>query len=162
MKSRAAHLIKMLNLQPHPEGGYFREIFRSAQSVQPDDGRGGRSAVTTTYFLLDAGSVSRWHRVQSDEVWHYYEGDTLELFRIDEDMTEYHRRLLGPVDDNAEPVQIVPAGCWQAARSTGIYTLVGCTVGPGFDYADFVLISDRPEEETAIRNRFSHLGTDFL
>ena len=162
MTSRAAHLIKTLNLQPHPEGGYFREVFRSAKNVRPEDERGSRSALTTIYFLLDAGSASRWHRVQSDEIWHYYEGDTLELFRIDKDMTEYHRCLLGPMDDNAEPVQIVPAGCWQAARSSGDYTLVGCTVGPGFDYADFVLISDRPEEEATIRRRFSHLGTDFL
>jgi len=162
MNSRAAHLIKTLKLQPHPEGGYFREVFRSAQNVQPDDGRGSRSAVTTIYFLLDAESASRWHRVQSDEVWHYYEGDALELFWIDEDMTEYYRRLIGAVDDNAEPVQIVPTGCWQAARSTGDYTLVGCTVGPGFDYADFVLISDCPNDEAAIRRRLSQLGTDFL
>ncbi len=162
MKSRAEHLINLLNLQPHPEGGYFREVFRSSHHVRPEDGRGSKSAVTTIYFLLEAGKVSRWHQVQSDEVWHYYEGDALELFWIDGHMKEYHRGLLGPVDDNAEPVQIVPAGCWQAARTCGTYTLVGCTVGPGFDYADFVLISDCPEEEAAIRHRFSELPMDFF
>ena len=83
MHARAAELIAQLSLQPHPEGGYYREVFRSAGVVTPADGRGARAALTTIYFLLPAGAASRWHRVTSDEVWHFYEGDPIELLELD-------------------------------------------------------------------------------
>src|SRR5215510_13188986 len=83
MHKRARDLINELGLQPHPEGGYFREIFRSGQKVQPLDERSERSALTTIYFLLIKGQYGRWHRVASDETWHFYEGDPLELYWID-------------------------------------------------------------------------------
>jgi uncharacterized protein len=138
MHARALELIELLGLSPHPEGGYFREVFRSTELVVPADHREARSALTTIYFLLPAGAYSRWHRVLSDEVWHFYEGAPLELLCDDA------RWILGPVGPNQSPVQIVPAGAWQAARSLGEYTLVGCTVSPGFDFADFTLRDGNP------------------
>lgn len=138
MSPRALALIETLGLLPHPEGGYYREVFRSAETVQPMDSRPERAALTTIYFLLPAGAYSRWHVVRSDEVWHFYEGAPLELLCGDE------RLLLGPVAPGQAPVQIVPAGVWQAARSQGEYTLVGCTVAPGFDFSDFSLREGDP------------------
>jgi uncharacterized protein len=138
MDPRATELIATLNLLPHPEGGYFREVYRSEATVIPDDGRPPRAALTTIYFLLPAGAYSRWHKVLSDEVWHFYEGAPLEL------LCESQRWILGPVGPGQSPVHTVPAGAWQAARSRGVYTLVGCTVGPGFDFADFTLRDGNP------------------
>jgi predicted cupin superfamily sugar epimerase len=142
MHARAAELIDTLELTPHPEGGYYRELFRSGSAVAPLDGRGSRPALTTIYFLLPAGQHSAWHRVQSDEVWHHYEGSPLELLLMPASEPIVERGLLGPCDGAQAPVRWVPAGWWQAARSLGAYTLVGCTVGPGFEYADFELLAD--------------------
>ncbi|HEV2126007.1 MAG TPA: cupin domain-containing protein [Chloroflexota bacterium] len=153
MHSRAAHLISSLALAPHPEGGYFREVYRSAARVQPLDARAGRAALTTIYFLLGAGEVSRWHRVASDEVWHYYEGDALELLTADSHFDRLTHHVLRPVGEGVQPVHVVPANAWQAARSTGAYTLVGCTVGPGFEFADFQLLRELPAEVEAMRQR---------
>jgi hypothetical protein len=158
MHPRASELIELLDLKPHPEGGFFREVFRSPLRVHPNDARGERAAITTIYFLLVDGGHSRWHRVSSDEIWHHYEGDALELFWIDETKTRCNQYLLGSVGEGRSPVQVVPAGCWQAARTTGAYTLVGCTVGPGFEYEDFTLLLERPDEEAEIRRRFPELG----
>ena len=156
--TRAAELIEGLGLAPHPEGGYFREVYRSAARVHPLDGRPDRLALTTIYFLLVAGQVSRWHRVASDEVWHYYEGDPLELVVGDAGFDNVSRRLLGPVGDNREPVRVVMAGDWQAARPMGPYTLVGCTVGPGFEFADFEMLDSLPEGAAALRRRHPELA----
>lgn len=146
MDPRAAQLIADLELAPHPEGGYYRQVHRSASTVQPDDGRGERAALTTIYFLLPAGEVSRWHVVTSDEVWHYYEGAPLELLTADGGFTRVARHQLGPPADGQRPVHVVAAHDWQAARSTGTYTLVGCTVGPGFEFGDFTLLAERPAD----------------
>ena len=151
MHPRAAQLITTLALSPHPEGGYFRELHRSALVVDPWDDRPERAALTTIYFLLTSGQVSRWHRVASDEVWHFLEGDPLELHEADPAFARVVTRILGPLGDAVEPVHVVEAGRWQAARSTGEYTLVGCTVGPGFDFADFELLSDLPREAESLR-----------
>lgn len=137
MDPRARQLIAELELQPHPEGGYYRELFRSAARVQPTDARPVRAALTTIYFLLTAGAHSRWHRVASDEVWHLYEGGELELLIADEQLSDVRRVVLGKASQGVGPVFVVPAGWWQAARSLGSYTLVGCTVGPGFEFDDF-------------------------
>ena len=139
--ARADDLIAALSLQPHPEGGWYAEVFRSASTVMPGDGRGARAGLTAIYFLLTAGQVSRLHRVRSDEAWHYYEGDPLELRVSPGDWLAAERQVLGPLNSGATPVHVVPAGWWQGARPLGAYTLVGCTVGPGFDFADFELLN---------------------
>ena len=155
MTSRADTLIATLELTVHPEGGYFGELFRSAALVQPEDRRGRRPALTTIYFLLPSGAVSRWHRVSSDEVWHFYEGAPLDLWTSDPHGRDVTRHRLGPLDTAQQPVHTVPAGWWQAARSTGAYTLMGCTVGPGFDFADFTLAADDPGAAAALRHHSS-------
>lgn len=142
---RADELIRELELSPHPEGGHFREVFRSPRHVRPADGRPDRSALTVIYFLLRQGEVSRWHRVASDEAWSWLEGDPLELFVAADPALPGAPQRLGPVQGDARPVAVVPAGEWQAARSTGPYTLVTCMVGPGFDFADFQMIPTAPE-----------------
>jgi uncharacterized protein len=129
--SEADRLIALLDLAPHPEGGHFRETFRDLAAGRDGDGRGHSTAI---YFLLKAGEVSRWHRVDAAEIWHFYRGAPLEL-RIGK-----QRYVLGPNIDEAQVPQIVvPANAWQAAMSLGDYTLVGCTVAPGFDFAHFEL-----------------------
>ena len=150
MSPRAAHLVETLGLQPHPEGGHYREIFRSPQAVRPADGRGERSALTVIHFLLTEGEVSRWHRVASDEAWHVVEGAPLALLVADDGFAAVETHQLG---GEGPPAHVVPAGAWQAARSLGAYTLVGCTVGPGFDFADFELIDARPDLADAARQR---------
>jgi len=158
MDARASRLIEHLGLAPHPEGGYYRQIYRSPTSVQPADSRPVRPSLTTIYFLLANGDVSRWHRVASDEVWHYYEGDPLELVDADGDFLEITRHVLGRVEEVREPVRVIPAGHWQAARSTGAYTLVGCTVAPGFDFADFEMLDQRPDAAEALRRQHPDLA----
>jgi len=140
MHPRVAALIAKFSLEPHPEGGYYREIFRSADLVTPADGRGPRAALTTIYFLLPAGIISRWHRVTSDEVWHLYEGGPLEVVTVDPACQTVSRHKLEP----HAPVCTVAASHWQAARTLGDYALVGCTVGPGFDFADFTILANDP------------------
>ena len=127
----ADEIIARLGLQPHPEGGHFRETFRS-----PD---AGRSASTAIFFLLKAGERSHWHRVDADEVWHHYAGAPLELSMSDDGRAVRHRRLGSDFDLGETPQIVVLRGVWQAARSLGSWTLVGCTVAPGFDFAGFEL-----------------------
>jgi len=150
-------LARVLGLTPHPEGGYFREVFRSGLEVHPVDGRGPRAALTTIEFLLARGDVSRWHQVDSDEVWHFYEGSSLELWTAPPDWATVACHRLGPLGAGAARHRTVTAGWWQAARTAGEYSLVGCTVGPGFDFADFRLAADLPE--VAARVRASHPET---
>jgi uncharacterized protein len=151
-------LISSLGLTPHPEGGHFREVFRSDARVQPLDERSDRPALTTIYFLLARGEVSRWHRVASDEAWHYYEGEPLELFVMDPAFDQLTRTVLGPRGDGLTAVHVVPQNFWQAARSTGSYTLVGCTVGPGFDFEDFSMLRDLPRKAERLAERFPDLA----
>ncbi|QTD57761.1 cupin domain-containing protein [Parasphingorhabdus cellanae] len=125
----AADIIKHFEMKPHPEGGHFVETFR-------DD------ASTAIYFLLEAGEYSHWHRVHgSAELWHHYAGDPLELV-LSSDGEERKAYNLGLRFERGErPMIVVPAGCWQMARSLGAWTLVGCTVAPGFDFKNFEMAS---------------------
>jgi uncharacterized protein len=140
MSTRIEELVRDLGLAPHPEGGYFTEIFRSDRAVM--GGGGERSALTVIYFLLTGDSFSRWHRVTSDEVWHFCEGDPLVLAQFD-GASDVQEHRLGPGVERA--LNVVPGGAWQTARTTGAYTLASCTVGPGFDFADFALMADHPD-----------------
>jgi uncharacterized protein len=151
VSDRASTLVSALRLSLHPEGGFYGELYRSSTQVEPADGRGSRPALTTIYFLLPAGAVSCWHRVQSDEVWHFYEGSPLDLWMAPPDLGVVTLNRLGPLSEGQQPVLTVPAGWWQAARSTGAYTLVGCTVAPGFDFQDFALARDQPAARAAFQ-----------
>ena len=154
MNPRATELIALLDLEPHPEGGYFREIYRSATTVVPLDDRNQRAAITTIFFLLTGDTVNRWHRVRSDEVWHLYEGGPVEVLDLDLAGTNLHRHQLAPVSSDARPTCVIPAGHWQTARTLTAYALAGCTVGPGFDFADFELMADDPVALQSLRRRW--------
>lgn len=149
---RATELIQTLGLLPHPEGGWFREVFRSAATVQPADERGPRHALTAIYFLLDEGQQSRWHRVRSDEAWAHLEGVPLDLWQWDAATGQAGCTTLGPVLGEQRPQSVIAAGLWQAAQpQAGGHTLVACMVGPGFDFADFSLMDAAGPEATRIR-----------
>ncbi len=150
MDPRASTLVRQLRLDPHPEGGYFREIYRSSGTVRPGDERAERAAVTSIYFLLAAGQHSRWHRVRSDEIWHFYEGEPLELLVGSPSLDRVERAILGSLTGRGQLVHAVPAGWWQAARPQGAYSLVGCTVAPGFDFADFIFLRDDPRASATL------------
>lgn len=129
----ADEIIARLDLKPHPEGGHYRETFRDARTVD-----GNRAASTAIYFLLAHGEKSHWHRVDAVEIWHYHAGSPLSL-RIADGTGERTIRLGPDVTAGEQPQAIVPAHAWQAAESNGNWTLVGCTVAPGFDFAKFEL-----------------------
>lgn len=152
---RAEELIRVLDLQPHPEGGYFREVFRSACRVCYHNSGEERAALTTIYYLLVAGRHSQWHRIRADEIWHHYEGAPLEL--VWAGAAGCAQQVLGPADGASAPVGVVPGGCWQAARTLGAYSLIGCSVGPGFEYSEFELLSDSAEEQKQFMARHPDL-----
>ena len=127
----AAEIIRLLDLKPHPEGGHFREVFRDARLVD-----GARAASTVIYFLLARDERSHWHRIDAAEVWHFYAGAPVAL----EIAANGRREVITVGNDLAaghRPQAVVPAHAWQAARSLGDWTLVGCTVAPGFDFGKF-------------------------
>lgn len=129
----ADEIIALLGLQPHPEGGAFVETWRHAGD------NGGRGAGTAIYFLLQAGERSHWHRVDADEIWHWYSGAPLRL-SVSADGIGVDAQTLGAALAGGEkPQLIVPAGAWQAAESLGAWTLVGCTVSPAFEFGGFEL-----------------------
>lgn len=145
MSGDAQRLIERLGLAPHPEGGWYRQVHRSSLKVQTSAGE--RTALTTIYYLLERDQVSRWHAVDADEVWHFYAGAPLELFIYYPQVERLSRRELGSPAEEREAVAVVPAGNWQAARCTGAYSLLGCSVGPGFEYRGFRFVSDLPDHE---------------
>nr|WP_123691410.1 cupin domain-containing protein [Stella humosa] len=128
----AEAIIAALGLRPHPEGGRFVETYRHAPA------EGGRGAMTAIYFLLRAGERSHWHRVDADEMWHWYAGAPLRLGIVGADGRS--DPVLGnDLAAGQRPQILVPAGAWQAAESLGAWTLVGCTVAPAFEFAGFEL-----------------------
>lgn len=143
----ASETIRRLGLIPHPEGGFYREMFRSDKRITLQDGR-VRRASTAILYLLSADTWSAWHRVTSDEVWHHYEGAPLRLHRLGHDTVTL---------DQGNPQAVVAAGVWQAAEPVGGAVLCGCTVAPGFEFDDFTmgdqeaLIREFPDEAGLIR-----------
>jgi predicted cupin superfamily sugar epimerase len=133
----AADVIRMLALTPHPEGGHYRETFRDARTVE------GRSASTAIYYLLARGERSHWHRIDAAEIWHYYAGAPLALGINENGATRNEAtrvvRLGADIAAGEQPQAVVPAGSWQSAESVGEWTLVGCTVAPGFEFGGFTL-----------------------
>jgi predicted cupin superfamily sugar epimerase len=134
--TEADTIIRELGLTPHPEGGHYREMFKDTAGV------GGRAHSTAIYYLLKAGEESRAHRIDATEIWHFYRGSPLELIIQAPDGTPRHH-VLGPAVERGErPQVIVPPHAWQAARPLGDYTLVGCTVSPGFIFETFEMAPD--------------------
>jgi len=133
----AENIVRLLKLAPHPEGGFYRETFRDPNAP------GGRAASTAIYFLLPGGAPSRWHRVDAAEGWHYYAGAPLELM-IEQNGGRRSQIIGVDLNSGERPQGMVPAGAWQAARSLGTWTLVGCTVAPGFEFAHFEVIDSEP------------------
>ncbi|ATX81090.1 hypothetical protein Ga0123462_0212 [Mariprofundus ferrinatatus] len=140
--SRVQKIIHQLALKPHPEGGWYREIYRSAESVPPAGlpprFGGARAFATSIYFLLEGSDFSAFHRIRQDELWHFYDGDGLTIHVIDKS-GGYSRKKLGRNPDQGEAFHhVVAAGDWFGATvSSGGFALVGCTVVPGFDFDDF-------------------------
>jgi len=139
---QARTLIDKLDLKPHPEGGSYREIYRSSERVQTS--RGARCAITAIYYLLERHQISRWHVVAAEEIWHFYEGSPLELLAYDPEPRTLVRCVLGDMQAGQERVAVLRQGIWQAARSLGHFSLVGCNVGPGFHFDDFRLVASLP------------------
>lgn len=134
----AAEIVALLDLAPHPEGGWYRQTFRDPAGPE------GRGASTAIYFLLEAGQESRWHRVDAAEVWHFHAGAPLLLT-----IGTVEHRLGVDLAAGERPQAVVPAGAWQKARSRGAWTLVGCTVAPGFEFAGFEMAPEGVDPTSA-------------
>lgn len=131
-KLAAKDVIFTLGMQRHPEGGWYAQTFEDGAKSD------GRARSTAIYYLLEAGDASHWHRVDAVEVWHFYTGAPLRLSISDGQTVVEH--VLGPnLDGDQRPQVVVPRGAWQSAASTGEWTLVGCTVAPGFQFSGFEL-----------------------
>ena len=156
--SNAKTWIESLNLLPHPEGGYYREIYRSentiGKSALPSGYSGNRSVGTSIYYLLKSGQKSLLHRIKSDEIWHYYDGSPIVLFLIQDD-GKYEEKLLGKdIAGGENPQIVIKGGTWFGAfpKNDNSFSLAGCTVHPGFDFEDFEM-ADRER----ILNEFPQL-----
>lgn len=166
--NKAEQIAAALDMQAHPEGGYYRETYRSQGMIGPqEDGNAfpaGRNFSTCIYFMLTAGNFSAFHRIRQDEIWHFYDGNPLELIMISPE-GELSGHIMGPgILSGQLPQVVVPAGCWFAAALVpdGEYALVGCSVSPGFHFDDFELASRHdlslqfPEHKTTIA-RFTRI-----
>lgn len=155
-KFRIDELVARLDLRPHPEGGFYKEIYRSDLGVNTASGE--RSIMTSIYFLLTSDNISKFHQIKSDEMWFYHEGSPLTVHVIDEN-GQYEKIKVGPVDEKNKPQQMVPAGSifGSTVDENDSYALVSCVVSPGFDFEDFRLFSKEellvkfPEHEEIIK-----------
>jgi predicted cupin superfamily sugar epimerase len=157
----ANYWIEKYQLLPHPEGGYYAETYRAsekiAQQALPERFGGDRSFSTGIYFLLEAHHFSAFHRIQSDEMWHFYAGDALDIFVIYPETSTLEIIKLGNDPENGETFQaVVPAGTWFGSRPAAgsTYSLVGCTVAPGFDFQDFEMA-----ERATLQGQFPEFQT---
>ena len=142
--------IDKYNLVPHPEGGYYAVVYESKQSVKSPVVNKARKALTHIYFLLLKGQVSIFHKVAHDEIWNFYQGDPLKLIKYNGSKVE--EDIIG--SGCSEYASIVEGGVYQAAESTGVYTLVGCSVAPGFEFEDFSLLRDDLENKEKFLQKF--------
>jgi len=133
VSAEADFLIRELSLRPHPEGGFFREVFRDLRDNE------GRSRSTAIYYLLRAGDITHWHRIDAFEVWHWYGGSPLELSIAPARGAPVRHILGNAIVSGQRPQIVVPERSWQRAKALGDYTLAGCTVAPGFDFNTFEL-----------------------
>ena len=146
MHKRALELIEQLNLTKHPEGGYYNQTYCSENKVLSYKINDKRPAITDIYFLLPNGQNSKFHKVAHDEIWHFYEGDPLIIHSFDEKTNNYNSQIIGNKNNNPPNYKaVIKGGYWQAAQTTGNYTLVGCTVGAGFDFKDFAMLEKDSE-----------------
>ncbi len=159
--SRIEQLKKTFNLQAHPEGGYYSEQYRAAETVNSPFIGDKRACVSHIYFLLTDNDVSRWHKVLHDELWHMYEGDPLRILHFD----PQHNAPLSVTEERIGDIgkevrndyfKLVPGGHFQAAQSTGTYSFLGCTVAPGFDFRDFSYLEDE-----SIKSKLLSFGKDY-
>lgn len=157
MDHRAAALVRSLALAPHPEGGHYREIFRSATGVTPADGRGGRCGLTAIHFLLTASEFSRWHRLRSDEVWVHLEGDGIRLRLLETAPPTLREVTLGAPAAGGEAMTVIPAGTWQTAAPLGAYALAACLVAPGFEFSDERYMDADPAARRLLGERWPEL-----
>ncbi|MCK8492216.1 cupin domain-containing protein [Spirosoma sp. RP8] len=158
----AAYYVQKLQMEPHPEGGYFAETYRSAETIShsalPDRFSGNRAFGTAIYFLLESHHVSALHRIQADEIWHFYAGGPLDVFVIDPTGELTVIRLGNKLEQGDVFQAVVPAGCWFGSKPAegSAFSLVGCTVAPGFDFADFemadraTLLEEYPQHRAVI------------
>ncbi|MDM7994924.1 MAG: cupin domain-containing protein [Acidobacteriota bacterium] len=161
MSDRIHRIVQLLEMQPHPEGGFYKEVYRAELVLSGLPHGAPRNAATAIYYLLPAGAFSAFHRVCSDEVWHHYDGDPVALYILDEGGA-YQKILLGHnLMAGERPQAVVPAHAWQAAEPLGnAFSLCGCTVAPGFDFADFEIaertdLLERYPEYAAIIRRLT-------
>jgi predicted cupin superfamily sugar epimerase len=138
MHSEISHIIKQLDLKPHPEGGYYKETWRSEQLLITDEGK-TRTSGTAIYFLIPEGVITQWHVVKSAELWHFYSGSPLVLELETENGETEEVLMSANLAGGFVPQALVKPNQWQRAYSTGLYSLVGCTVSPGFDFEDFAI-----------------------
>ncbi|WP_298894394.1 cupin domain-containing protein [uncultured Psychroserpens sp.] len=167
MNNKIEQIIKQLELQPHPEGGYFKETYRSSGEIKNDslgdNYIGQRNYSTCIYFLLTSDNFSALHRIKQDEIWHFYDGSPIRLHVISESGIHTEHLIGNDLNKGEVPQYIVPGGCWFAAEviDKNAYSLVGCTVSPGFSFEDFELKSRTelialfPDKETII-TRLTH------
>jgi uncharacterized protein len=149
MHTRAAELISTLQLSPHPEGGYFRRIYESTKRTEVNGLE--RPTLTAIKYLLTAGVTSRWHRVDATEIWEWQEGSPLELSMFDPEARTLSRAQLDTSARGGQQSQVVPAGVWQSARSLGDYSLMDCSVSPGFVWKGFQLLEENSEVARQLR-----------
>ena len=144
------NLIDKYKLVPHPEGGYYAVVYESKQAVTSPVVNKNRKAITHIYFLLLKGQVSKFHKVAHDEIWNFYEGDPIKLIKFNGSTVE--KDIIGP--GCSDYVSIVEGGVYQAAESTGVYSLVGCSVAPGFEFEDFSFLRDEFETKEKLLKEF--------
>lgn len=143
-------VLRILDLQPHPEGGAYRETYRSKNQADVDP---QRSVCTAIYFLVQAHQKTEWHRVKYDEMYHHYAGTILDVLLISPDGVFEKHKLGDDLETGARPQLLIPGGYWQSVQAHDFWVLVGCTVSPGFDFSDFEL-----SNEAALKKQFPHLS----